>query len=141
MQRPFSKELDLAMQKKEWLDLREKHWQMLKEQYPIGCKFWGKVWKTEPFGILVESDNFPKESYKNAIGAIDVGHHLFFKEDAYSWVHQEGCKELPRDSDFWPSKGSYIYCIVCYYRDHGDDGQLGLAWLGEVSETHPNETN
>ncbi len=119
------------MDKNYYYLLREKHWQMLKQQYPIGRKFWGKVWKVEPFGLLIEVDDFPKESYKHTVGVIDVGHEIFFKKNAYSWVHKEGYTELDRDDQtLWPQKGDYIFCAVCYYRDYTTSGQLGLAWLG-----------
>jgi hypothetical protein len=118
------------MNEEQWLLLRQQHWLLLKQQYPIGRKFWAKIGRIKPFGILVEVDNFPKDSYKY-IGSIDVGHTILYKE---------GSQQLPPDSAQWPQEGTYIYCMVCYYREHGNDcGSLGLSWLGKTSKSPPDE--
>ena len=85
----------MSSDKERYLELRRKYWQMLKKQYPIKRKFWGKVWSVEPFGLLIEVDDFSKESYKNAVGVIDVINGFIFKEHAYSWVYKEGYTQLP----------------------------------------------
>ncbi|WP_265272381.1 hypothetical protein [Nostoc sp. KVJ3] len=118
----------MKMTEEQWRPLMQQHWLMLKQRYPIGCKFWAKVGQIRPFGIIVEVDDFPKDRYKY-IGTIDVGHTILYKE---------GSQQLPPDPAHWPQEGTCIYCMVCYYREHDNDiGQLGLSWLGQSSQPRP----
>jgi hypothetical protein len=109
----------------QWLLLRQQHWLLLKQQYPIGRQFWGKVGRIRPFGILVEIDDFPKDNYNRYMGSIDIGHTILYKE---------GSQQLPLDFAQWFQEGTYIYCMVCYYREYDEGGgQLGLSWLGKTT--------
>ena len=61
------------------------------------------------------------------MGLIDIGHTTLYKE---------GSEKLPFDYRQWPQKDTYVKCMVCYYRERNQ--QLGLSWLGEVSQNKPN---
>jgi hypothetical protein len=105
--------------------MSDEEWFLLKQRYPIGCKFWAKVGRIRPFGIFVEISDRPDDSSK-FLGLIDIGHIALYKE---------GSQELPLDTTQWAQEGTYIYCMVCYYREQGK--QLGLSWLGESSQSEP----
>jgi hypothetical protein len=109
---------------------------LVKQRYPIGRKFWAKVRRIRPFGIFVEIDETPKDSDRcvESVGLIDIGHAALDKE---------GSGELPLDASQWPQEGTYINCMVCYYREnsneHGKYIQLGLSWLGKTSQSQPDK--
>ncbi|QMS87465.1 hypothetical protein HUN01_07685 [Nostoc edaphicum CCNP1411] len=119
----------MKMNEEQWRLLRKEHWLLLKQQFPIGRKFWAKVGKIKPFGIFIEVDDFPKDSYRY-IGLIHIGPIFYYKEE---------CKPLPLDYAQWPQEGTYIYCMVYYYQEEHDNnnGQLSLRWLGETSQSRP----
>ena len=104
-------------------EMNDEQWLLLKQRYPIGRKFWAKVGRIKPFGIFVEINDSPKDSYK-CKGLIDIGHTALYKE---------GSHNLPLDTTQWPQEGMYINCMVSYYREQGK--QLGLSWLGKISQS------
>ncbi len=63
------------------MKMNDKQWFLLKQQYPIGRKFWAKVGRIKPFGIFVETSDSPKDSSK-FIGLIDIGHIALYKEES-----------------------------------------------------------
>ena len=107
------------------MEMNDEQWLLLKQRYPIGCKFWAKVGRIKPFGIFVEISDSPEDSNKY-IGLIDIGHTILCKE---------GSQNLPLDNTQWPQEGTYINCMVSYYREHNK--QLGLSWLGKISQSQP----
>jgi len=120
--------LGKANQSKQWLLLRKQHWLLLKQRYPIGYKFWARVRQFRSSNILVEVDDFPRDSYKYT-GSI-------YKYNIFDIAE---CQELPPDCAQWFKEGTYIYCMVCYYSEkhNNDNGQMGLGWLGEISQSRP----
>ncbi|TYQ24541.1 hypothetical protein [Pseudanabaena sp. UWO310] len=74
-------------------------WNELKNSYPIGHTFFGKVIKVRQFGIFVELPDYQViEGYKLS-GIIDVV-----------------SKSLPIDHSLWPKVGAKVYCRVIWYR-------------------------
>lgn len=119
------------------MKLDDEQYLLLKQRYPIGHKFWAKVKIIKPFGIFVEVDDFPKDKDKRVgldrcVGLIDIGHIALYKK---------GSQQLPRDYTQWPKEGTYINCMVCYYRDSSNECikyiQIGLSWLGEITQSRP----
>ena len=72
-------------------------WLSIKQSYPIGHKFVGKVAKVAPFGIFVRIEPTQTKYW----GLIDIGHYSLCSED---------CKRLPLDYSQWLPEGSNIYC-------------------------------
>ncbi len=77
----------MKMNEEQWRLLMQQHWLMLKQRFPICRKFWEKVRQIRPFGIIVEVDDFQKDSYKY-IGLIHIGPIFHYTEE---------CKPLPLD--------------------------------------------
>lgn len=107
------------------MKINDEQWFLLKQRYPIGRKFWAQAGRIRPFGIFVEISDRPDDSSK-FLGLIDIGHIALYKE---------GSHKLPLDRTQWAQEGTYIYCMVCYYREHNK--QLGLSWLGKISHSQP----
>lgn len=105
--------------------MKDCKWRLLKERYPIGHIFWARISNIKPFGIFLELENIQNDSYRY-LGVVDIGH---------AYLCPEICKILPLERSKWPSKGIYINCIVCYYRER--NRQLGLGWLGDSSNLKP----
>jgi len=89
------------------MKMNDEQWFLLKQQYPIGRKFWAKVVKIRPFGIFVEISDRPDDS-SQFLGLIDIGHIALYKEES---------QELPLDRTQWAEEATYINCMVCYYRE------------------------
>ena len=105
----------------------EEQWSQIKEKYPIGFQFWGKVAKIRPYGVFIKLQVFLENNHQSQhMGLIDIGHTNLYKEGSFL---------LPLDYSNWPQKGTYIKCIVCYYRERNK--QLGLSWLRELSQNKP----
>ena len=102
------------------LKMEDKKWLSVKEKYPIGYKFKGRVTRVKPFGIFVKLDGIPSYAYKYS-GLINIGNYS---------ACPKGCKKLPLDYSKWPKKNDYINCIVCYYTDY--NMQVGLCWLENI---------
>jgi hypothetical protein len=96
-------------------------WLSIKEQYPIGYKFKGKVFKIRPYAIFIKLDNIENNGFRYS-GLIDIGH---------SSSCPENCKRLPFDYSEWPKENTYVDCMVSSYRDQARE--LGLCWLGNGS--------
>ena len=102
-------------------------WLQVKEKYPVGFQFWGKVARIRPYGIFIELPDFVDNQHQSKhMGLIDIGHTTLYKEGSFL---------LPLDYSNWPHKCTYVKCMVCYYRERNQ--QLGLSWLGEVSPNKP----
>ncbi|MGL5792790.1 MAG: hypothetical protein ACRC06_00005 [Waterburya sp.] len=84
------------------------NWLLIKEQYPIGYKFKGKVFRVRPYGIFIKLDNIENNNNKY-LGIINVGHSAWCPED---------CKRLPLDYSKCPKENTYLDCMVWYYSDH-----------------------
>jgi ribosomal protein S1 len=95
------------------LDNLEDRWIEMKQNLPIGSRVYGKVFRTEPFGVFLDL-GYPVLMGYQFSGIIDIP--TKDDEDSYG---------LPMSYDLWPKIGETIYCKVLWYRE--DEQEISLA--------------
>ncbi len=100
------------MTKDDWI---ANQWEILKDNFPVGRKFYGTVIRIEPFGVFVNIGYEIIDGYKLS-GIIDI----ITRSDDDS----EG---LPMDYSLWPILGQQVYCKVLAYREAPKEVCLSLV--------------
>ncbi|WP_334953541.1 hypothetical protein [Nostoc sp.] len=92
-----------------------KQWEKLKQNLPIGHKFYGEVISVKPFGVFVYLGYQVIDGYKLS-GIIHIG----TKPDCDS-------SGLPTDTSLWPQVSQRVHCKVIAYREYNKEVDLRLV--------------
>jgi Uma2 family endonuclease len=99
----------------EQLDWVARKWEQMKQEFPIGSKIHGRVFRIEPFGIFLDIGYEVIGGYMCS-GLIDI----ITKSD-------EDSHGLPHDYSIWPSIGEKVYCKVVWHRDSEKEVSLSIV--------------
>ena len=97
----------------------EDRWLEIKQNFPVGSKIYGEIFRAEPFGIFLNI-GFPVLQGYQFSGIIDIP----TKDD------MDSCG-LPISYDLWPKVGEKIYCKVLWHRELEKEISLAIVKLKE----------
>jgi Uma2 family endonuclease/predicted RNA-binding protein with RPS1 domain len=99
----------------EELDWIDRQWEQMKQEFPIGSKVRGRVFRIEPFGIFLDIGYEVIGGYMCS-GLIDI----ITKSD-------DDSHGLPHDYSIWPGIGEKLYCKVVWHRDSEKEVSLSIV--------------